>query len=124
MAPLAIWGATRLGPHADEEFRPEWLIFALQASLDRDAARGVHDCYEFRLEDDVVVWVLVDDGEITVTQEQPRKPDFVAAMDIPTLAAIGAGRLRAGDAVASGAARFEGDPDAGWRALRLLGSAR
>jgi DNA-binding HxlR family transcriptional regulator/putative sterol carrier protein len=121
MSPLALWGATRLGPHSDEEFRPAWLMFALQASFDREAAADVHDCYEFRV-NDAVVWVVVDDGEITVTQEQPREPDFVMTADVPTLAAIGSGGLALADAVASGAARFEGDPGAGGRALKLLGT--
>jgi DNA-binding HxlR family transcriptional regulator len=122
MAPLAVWGATRLGPHSDEEFRPAWLMFTLRSSFDASAARGVHDCYEFRVED-AVVWVVVEDGEIEVTDSRPGAPDFVATLDIPTLAAIGSGRLRLDDAVATGAARFEGDADAGLRALRLLGSA-
>ena len=95
-------------------------MFALRSSFDASASTGVHDCYEFRV-DGVVVWVVVDDGEITVAQERPREPDFVMTTDIPTLAAIGTGRLALADAVASGAARFEGDPDAGRRALRLLG---
>ena len=121
IAPLAVWGATRLGPRADEQFRPGWLMYALRASFDASAARGVHDCYEFRIEG-VAVWVVIDDGEITVTDERPREPDFVMTTDIPTLGAIGTGRLAVGDAVASGAASFEGSSDAGARALRLLGS--
>ena len=121
MAPLAIWGATHLGPRSDEQFRPDWLMYALCASFDASAAKGVHDCYEFHVEG-VAVWVVVDDGEITVTKERPREPDFVMTTDVPTLGAIGTGRLAVTDAIASGAARFEGSPDAGARALRLLGS--
>lgn len=123
MSPLAVWGATRLGPHADEEFRPAWLMFTLRSSFDADAARGVHDCYELHV-DDVVVWVVVDDGTIEVTQEKPREPDFVLRTDVPTLARIGNGSLRPDEAIAAGLAEFDGDPDAGTRSLCLLGSGR
>ena len=122
MLPLTTWGATRLGPHVDEEFRPEWLMFTLRSSFDAEAARDVHDCYELHV-DDVVVWVVVDDGTIDVTQDKPREPDFVLKTDVPTLASIGTGRVRLAEALDSGAASFKGDAAASARALRLLGSA-
>lgn len=54
------------------------------------------------------MWVLIDAGQILVTQEKPREPDFVAVLGLPTLAAIATGRLtpadtRAGLAFARGA---------------------
>lgn len=123
LGPLTAWGASTLeGSPGEDEFRPEWLMFVLTSSFREDLAGDVHDCYEFRL-GSAVVWVVVDDGEITVTEERHRKPDFVATLDVPTLAAIGNGLLDAQDAVDAGRAKFEGNPEAGWRALRLLGSA-
>lgn len=122
MSPLAVWGATRLRPHADEEFRPAWLMFTLRSSFDAEAARGVHDCYELHV-DDAVVWVVVDDGTIEVTQDKPREPDFVLRTDVPTLASIGTGRIRLDRAIESGTTTFHGDAAASARALRLLGSA-
>jgi DNA-binding HxlR family transcriptional regulator/putative sterol carrier protein len=123
MAPLAIWGAMRLqSDRGDEDFRPDWLMFTLRSSFDADAARGVHDCYELHV-DDVVVWVVVDDGTIEVTKDKPRDPDFVLKTDVPTLASIGTGRVRLDRALESGSASFEGDAAASARALRLLGSA-
>lgn len=84
-------------------------------------ATGVHDCYEFRVKSENV-WVVIDDGTIAVSTDKPREPDFVLTLDVPTLAALGAGHMTPEQAVESGAARFEGDPAAGWRALRMLGS--
>jgi len=120
LAPLASWGASFLGDRSDEEYRPEWLAFMFRSAFRPHEAAGVHDCYEFRVEGSTL-WVVIDDDSITVTQERPRAPDFVATLDIPTLADLGAGRVSAEEAVAAGRARFEGDPRAGWRALQLLG---
>ena len=121
MAPLATWGAARLDPDAEAELRPEWVAYALQASFRPEAAAGMHDCYEFRLEG-MVFWAVVDDGTLTVTQSKPGRPDFTLTTDVPTLAQLGSGLISPRDAVASGRARFRGDPEAGERALRVLGS--
>jgi DNA-binding HxlR family transcriptional regulator len=123
MRPLATWGAMELAPKAEEvEFRPEWLIFTLQSAFRPEAAAGVHDCYELRV-DGEVFWVVIDDGAITITQGKPRKPDFIATADVATLAALGTGQLSPDEAVRSGRAKFKGDAAAGERALRILGSA-
>jgi DNA-binding HxlR family transcriptional regulator/putative sterol carrier protein len=122
MRPLAMWGAIELDQKSDDaDFRPEWLMFTLQSSFRPEAAAGVHDCYELRV-DGEVFWVVVDDGSITVTQDKPRKPDFVATADLATLAALGSGQLAPDDAVRSGRAKLKGDAAAGERALRILGS--
>lgn len=123
MAPLSRWGAAQLGPMADEEFRPEWMAFTIKSMFrPEEADDDVHDCYEFRL-DGSSVWVTVDGREIAVTEERPRRPDLVVITDVPTLAALGSGQLSPEDAAEQGLARYEGDPDAGARALRLLGIA-
>ena len=57
LSPLAVWGASLLGPTEDEELRPEWLMFTLQSSFRADAAAGIHDCYELRV-GEVTVWVV------------------------------------------------------------------
>jgi len=121
MAPLATWGAARLDPDAEAELRPEWVAYALQASFRPEAAAGMHDCYEFRLEG-MVFWAVVDDGTLTVTQSKPGRADFTLTTDVPTLAQLGSGLISPRDAVTSGRARFRGDPEAGERALRVLGS--
>lgn len=120
LAPLAMWGATRVGGQS-AAFRPDWLMFVLKSSFKAALARGVDDCYEFRI-DGQSLWVVVKDGLVDVTTEQPRSADFIATLSLPTLAAIGAGALDPLQAAADGAANYDGDPDAGVRALRLLGS--
>ena len=119
MAPLAMWGASYLDADQPGEFRPDWLLFALRSQFKPDRAKGVHDCYEFRL-GVATVWVTVDDGTFELHQTKPRKPDYVATVDVPTLADIGAGRLTPGEAVAQRGARFTGDPAAGLRAFEIL----
>jgi hypothetical protein len=124
IAPLARWGAARLGPRDDDAgFRAEWLILSLRAAFRPEAAVGVHDCYEFRV-DGEVFWVSIDDGAIDVSREPPRPADFTITTDVPTLAALGTGELDPQDAVAAGRASLDGSLEAGYRALSLLGPGR
>jgi putative sterol carrier protein len=122
IAPLTRWGAADLDARSEDHFHPDWMAFTIRSMFNRDAARGVHDCYEFRFED-FTLWISIDDSEITITEEAPRKPDFVLITDVPTLAALGSGQLSPEAAAADGRARYEGDAEAGWRALRLLGAS-
>jgi len=122
MSGLATWGAARLEAQEGAEFRPDWAMFALQCAFNPERAAGVHDCYEFRLEG-TPFWVLIDDGDLEVSYEKPRKPDFILTTDVPTLARLGTGVISPEEAMASGRATFQGDPEAGMRSLRLLGSA-
>ena len=119
MAPLAFWGAAYLDRDHPAEFRADWLRFALRSQFRADRARGVHDCYEFRL-GVATVWITVDDGTFDLHEKRPRKPDFVATTDVATLAEIGAGRLTLADAVDKRRAKFTGDADAAWRAFEIL----
>ena len=122
IGPLTSWGATYLEPAGDDEFRPDWLAFTMRSAFRPEAAAGVHDCYELRLERGAVLWFLVDAGELRISQAAPRAPDFIVETDIPTLAQLGAGLLSPEAAVAAGRARFDGDAEAGWRMLRLFGT--
>ena len=119
MAPLAMWGASYLDTHEPALFRPDWLLFALRSRFNADRAKGVHDCYEFRM-GVATVWVTVDDGSLELHEKRPRKPDYVATVDLPTLADIGAGRVSPEEAVAQRGAKFTGDPAAGVRAFEIL----
>lgn len=122
LAPLSRWGATRLGEPGDDDFQIEWIAFTIRSLFRPEAAIGVHDCYEFRLGDDSI-WVAVDDGEIDVSHDSPRKADFVVTTDVATLAELGTRRLTPEAAIEQGRAEFAGDPESGWRALLLLGAA-
>jgi putative sterol carrier protein len=98
------------------------MAFTIRSMFRADEASGVHDCYEFRF-GEFTLWVVIDDGDIEVTDERPRRPDLVVTADVPTLAALGAGELSPAEAHERGLASYEGDPAAGERALRLLGIA-
>ncbi|MDT0306187.1 helix-turn-helix domain-containing protein [Streptomyces sp. DSM 44917] len=128
LAPLTIWGATRLDPEPGEgAFRGDWLAFVLGSSLrpigsvGSSAADGPGDCYEFRLAGGAVVWVVVEGGAPAVARERPaREPDVIATLDVPTLADIAVGLLDPRQAEREGRAAFAGDPAAVERALELL----
>jgi DNA-binding HxlR family transcriptional regulator/putative sterol carrier protein len=122
IAPLTSWGAAYLDPADGGEFRPEWLAFTLRSAFRREAAAGIHDCYELRLEGGAALWLTVEDSDLKIDFEPPRPADFVVETDLPTLAKLGGGLITPEAAVAGGTARFEGDPEAGWRLLRLFGS--
>jgi DNA-binding HxlR family transcriptional regulator/putative sterol carrier protein len=121
IAPLGVWGATHLGAVADAEFRPDWMVFTIRSLFRPEAARGVHDCYEFRLAD-FTLWVAVDDGQLSITEHEPRPADFVIITDVATLAALGNGQVSPETAVAEGRAQYHGDADAGLRAMRIFGA--
>lgn len=122
LGPLTVWGAAKLADEpAPDEWRPEWLAFVLTSTFRHDQAAGIDDCYEFRL-GDANLFVIVADGTITVSEDKRREPDLVATLDLPTLAAIGSGNMSVHEAINSGKARFEGDPDAGARAMQVFGS--
>ena len=121
MAPLASWGASYLDAEEPGEFRPDWLLFTLRSRFNADRAKGVHDCYEFRL-GVATVWITVDGGTFELHERKPkgRKPDYVVTADLPTLADVGAGRLTVAEAIASRGAKFTGDAEVGLRALEIL----
>lgn len=50
---LVKWGFSLLGiPQAEEHFRPRWAMQALLFTFDPEAARGVTETYEFRIDDE------------------------------------------------------------------------
>ena len=121
LAPLAMWGATRVeGGHDD--FRPDWLIFVLKAAFKPELASGVDDCYEFTI-DGHTLWIVVSGGRIDIVGVEPRPADFGVTLSLPTLAAIGAGLVDPMRAAADGTIEYRGDPEAGLRAMQLLGAA-
>jgi DNA-binding HxlR family transcriptional regulator len=119
LLPLARWGLRRLGPRReDETFSLTWVLLFLREAADTDAARGVHDLYEFHV-DDHVFHVVVDDGRIDAQAGEPRgQPDVVVRTDLETFAAIGGGALNLADI--PDRLHVEGDGEAVQRCLRVL----
>jgi DNA-binding HxlR family transcriptional regulator/putative sterol carrier protein len=125
MLALARWGLQFLGPFDGEEaFNIEWLLPALEEHANREAARGIWEIYEMRL-DDSVFWVKVADGEVTVRAgHSPEPPDLLAESDLETFMGIGFGSITPEEALASGKARVAGDPAMIERAADILAPAR
>jgi DNA-binding HxlR family transcriptional regulator/putative sterol carrier protein len=122
LAPLATWGAMFLDPAQGDLFTPDWLFFAIRSAFHPEAAAGVHDCYEFCVDNEISFWVIVDDGDIQITQKRPRKPDFTLKIQLSDLGGIASGQLNPQDLVEQGRAKLRGDPNAAGRALALFGA--
>ncbi len=122
LVPLARWGARRLHARREgETFSLSWVLLFLRATADTAVAAGVHDLYEFHV-DDGVFHVVVDDGHVDAQAgPAPRPPDLVVRTDLDTFAAIGGGALLVSDA--GERLHAEGDPEAAQRCLRLFAPA-
>jgi DNA-binding HxlR family transcriptional regulator len=121
---LARWGFSFLGaPRRGEAMRLEWYMLAIQAFFRPEEASGVHDTYEFRIDDDglrEVFHVRVDDGRLRVGQGVAESPDLRITADARTLVAMGSGQLQPADAVRRGRVAIEGDLPTLERCLRIL----
>jgi alkyl sulfatase BDS1-like metallo-beta-lactamase superfamily hydrolase len=115
MVPLAGWGVRLLASNRrkkTEAFRPAWGLMFLSATSDRSATRGVHDVYEFHV-DDSIVTVIIDDGEMRVADgPSNRQPDVEIHVDTTTFIDVGLGRVRARHAIREGKLRLVGDKEA------------
>src|SRR5207237_8209792 len=96
MIPLARWGVKRLGPRREgETFSLSWMLLFLRETTDKELTKGVHDVYEFHV-DDWVFHVIVDDGHIDAQPgPAPRSANLKVTTDFETFAAAGPGELRA-----------------------------
>lgn len=109
---LARWGARWLGtPGNGEAIRPRWVMLAMKTRYDRDAARGVRETYEFRLDDDPF-HVRVDDGSVEVSDGTARARDLLIEGDARAFLEAATDPARGSELVESGALRIEGDPGA------------
>ena len=123
MTPLAAWGVRLLAAQRkqpSEAFRPAWGLMFQSATFDGSTARGVHDVYEYHV-DDSVVTVVIDDGEMRVREgPSERAPDVEIYADAETITDVGLGRLRGRDAIRDGKLRLVGDAAARRRYMRIM----
>ncbi|MDQ1686249.1 MAG: hypothetical protein QOC82_2986 [Frankiaceae bacterium] len=123
MVPLAAWGVRLLAAQPkmpSEAYRPAWGLMFQSATFDRDTARGVHDRYEYHI-DDSVVTVVVDDGRMRVIEapsDQP--PDVRIYADAATFADVGLGRMPIRTAIRDKQLQLVGDADAKKRFLHIM----
>jgi DNA-binding HxlR family transcriptional regulator/putative sterol carrier protein len=118
---LEKFGLNILGaPSSSDHFRLSWLMRALEAMFRPEAARGVRETYEFRL-DEEVFHVRVDDGRMEVREGHADDPAWIVETDVGTFIGLGARIIDGAEAVASGRAKVSGDLAAGMRSIELLG---
>jgi hypothetical protein len=98
-------------------------VLALRARFDEEAAHGLTESYEFRLEGDGVVRFDVVDGEGEAAMGPARNPAVVIEADSETLAALTGGAINGPEAVGRGA-RIEGKAAAIERMGRVLPGRR
>ncbi len=108
-APLMRWGIKRLrGIEAEGNFQPRWSAVGMASLANRDAARGVHDTYQY-LVGDSTFYFVVDDGAIEVHDGRADDPDVVVTTDENTWADIASGKTKASAALADGTLTITGD---------------
>ncbi len=123
MYALARWGARSLGPPAaKDELYPEWGLNALPALFNPYAARGLTETYVLKVDDDVFT-ARIENGELHAEVGAAEDADVTFEVDMPTFFALATGELAPEEAVASGRARVEGDPEALERCFRVLSLA-
>lgn len=120
LAALGRWGVERLDtPPAKALFRPGWAVFPLAYMADREAARGIHEVYEFRVGAEVFQ-LRVDDGAVEPRAGGGLAPDLVLTMAPDTLRDLFSGTLDAVEALTTGRVSFEGAPQVLQNAVGIL----
>ena len=111
MTELSRWGVTRMGdPRPRDDFRPAWAMFPLSYMANSEAARGIEEVYEFRI-DEETFHLIVEDAHRAVV---------VFTMDGRTIFDLLAGKVSPEEALSGGRVRFEGPPEAVGHALAIL----
>lgn len=118
---LFRWGLNFMEtPAPDDTMRLGWLLGAIRAGVDAEAARGVRESYELRV-DGEVLHVMVDDGTVYTGHGPARDPVLIVTSDLATFLAVASRRLDPEQALRAGLATIAGDPGALERSLRILG---
>jgi DNA-binding HxlR family transcriptional regulator/putative sterol carrier protein len=115
MLPLAAWGVRRLGKRQPgQEYRAHWAAVAMAGFANREAARDVHDTYQFVV-DEEPFYFHVDDGRIELHDGLADVADVTITTDDETWAAMALGDTDAADATAAGRLVVTGSTEAGRR---------
>jgi DNA-binding HxlR family transcriptional regulator/putative sterol carrier protein len=118
---LSRWGLNLMGaPKPDDNYRLTWVMRGMEAMFRPEAARGVRETYEFRI-DGEVMHVRIDDGTIEVRHGEAADPACVVTTDLMTFLAVGSRRMSGPEAVERGLSTVEGDVEAVERSIEILG---
>lgn len=119
MLEMARWGSQLMGPWSGEEFfNPEWCVLALKVLFRPEAARGLHEEYEFTV-DGVTFHARVEDGAVETALGPARAPAVRVTADAPTFFSLARG-LDPTHSEGAGRPQVEGDPEALQRCLRIF----
>lgn len=119
MAPLAAWGARRLGElQPTDSFQARWAGVGMASLADRAAAKGVSETYQYVVGDSAF-YMSIDDGSIEVHDGRAQDASVVVSTDEQTWADVVSGRTPASSATATGALTITGDQQAAKR-LRTI----
>lgn len=120
---LAHWGLQFLD-EADSTgaTRAKWGFLAVQAMVRPDAVPDVHETYEFRVADQVFT-ISVAGGAVSFGRGPVPDPDLAIDCDTDTFVRIGARLLSPFQAIAGGAVKITGNPEAAQRCTHMLGLA-
>lgn len=117
---LARWGMRSLSGSDDEQpLRANWLVLALRARFDADAAAGLSESYEFRIVGEDPVCFDVTDGTATARVGAAVDPAVRVTADARTLAALADGAI-ADHAPADSVLAIDGEQAAVDRMLSVL----
>ncbi len=109
---LARWGAPKLRERRKSDaLSPRWALLAMKAGFNEEAARGVDETYEFRIDDQVYA-VEVNDGAVELFDGPATSPDAVITCDTETFYELGTDPDGVRKAVADCRLASEGDPEA------------
>lgn len=109
MAPLVAWGSRYIGELGPtDSIRPRSSAVGMEILADREAAKGVHETYQY-IVGDASFHFVVDDGSIEVRDGRAEDASVVVTTDEDTWTAILAGKITASSAAASGALVVTGD---------------
>jgi len=111
LVPLIRWGLRHAlveEPTPAMSVRPEWSLLGITYDTSANTLAGIEATYEFRI-GGASAYLRIRDGVArTVSIDEAGSVDAVVTLDPSTVAAVGAGRLSAVDAVANGRIQLEG----------------
>ncbi|MEV5509501.1 winged helix-turn-helix transcriptional regulator [Streptomyces orinoci] len=112
-----------LGGHLEATGGRYGIVGAVGASFRPEAARGVHESYEFRVNGGALVFhAVVDDGAVEMRAGAASEPAAMLSTDLATLIRLGAGSVSLEEALARDTTSVAGDPEAGLRMAAAFGA--
>ena len=118
---LAQWGRPLLGPPREKDkLAPGWLMLAMKKSFKPEAADGIDEVYEYRVDDDIFQ-VKVQENQIQIEQGLPWQADVVLTTESDALMHVVAGEMDLETALKRGSMKVEGPMSSFYRTFALYG---